>query len=460
MAARKIMWPFLWQQSSRGYFTSGVLRAYPRLSPQEVTAILRVNEYTQEFQGFSVKSYDSNQLPSNNPIEDTRAEARCLLTQGLLLGIFDGHAGGSCAQVLSKRLFKYVAASLLHPEVVHKYSQAPTDLIQSFNDNYELAKILEELYSSSFKQFLTDLAKQTSEVDANKALERAFLRIDHDMSQEAEPTVAGPASQATLTVATAGAVACVSYIAGAHLHVASTGDCQAVLGSVTENNRWTATKLTEEHNSDNAAEVARILAEHPPNEQDTVIKMDRLLGQLAPLRAFGDFRFKWSRDRLRRLLVPKLGDQALPPNYYTPPYLTAKPQVTHHRLTPKDKFLVIASDGLWDLISPLQAVRLVGEHMSGKVTLNPFRLPKSEMKLKEVNQLLLQRKEGLKMKPLDTNAATHLIRNALGGTEYGVDHGKLSQLLMLPDDMVRVFRDDITVTVVYFDSEFLQKCPA
>lgn len=121
---------------------------------------------------------------------------------------------------------------------------------------------------------------------------------------------------------------------------------------------------------------------------------------------------------------------------------------------------MIASDGLWDLISPLQAVRLVGEHMSGKVTLSPFRLPKSEMRLKEVNQLLLQRKEGLKMKPLDTNAATHLIRNALGGTEYGIDHGKLSQLLMLPADMVRVFRDDITVTVVYFDAEFLQKCPA
>jgi pyruvate dehydrogenase phosphatase len=48
----------------------------------QVTAILRVNEFTQEFQGYSVKSYDSNQLPSNNPIEDTRAEARCLLTQG------------------------------------------------------------------------------------------------------------------------------------------------------------------------------------------------------------------------------------------------------------------------------------------------------------------------------------------------------------------------------------------
>jgi hypothetical protein len=43
---------------------------------------LRVNEFTQEFQGYSIKSYDSNQLASNSPIEDTRAEARCLLTQG------------------------------------------------------------------------------------------------------------------------------------------------------------------------------------------------------------------------------------------------------------------------------------------------------------------------------------------------------------------------------------------
>jgi pyruvate dehydrogenase phosphatase len=107
-----------------------------------------------------------------------------------------------------------------------------------------------------------------------------------------------------------------------------------VLGSVSDNNRWTATKLTEEHNSDNAGEVARILAEHPPNEKDTVIKMDRLLGQLAPLRAFGDFRYKWSRDRLRRQLVPKLGEHAVPPNYYTPPYLTARPQVRHQIILP------------------------------------------------------------------------------------------------------------------------------
>lgn len=63
-------------------------------------------------------------------------------------------------------------------------------------------------------------------------------------------------------------------------------------------------------------------------------------------------------------------------------------------------------------------------------------------------------------KPLDKNAATHLIRNALGGTEYGIDNEKLIHLLSLPSDIVRLFRDDITVTVVYFDSEYLRNVPA
>lgn len=48
----------------------------------QVDTILRTNEYTHEFHEGSVKSYDSNQLASNNPIEDTRSEASCLFTTG------------------------------------------------------------------------------------------------------------------------------------------------------------------------------------------------------------------------------------------------------------------------------------------------------------------------------------------------------------------------------------------
>ncbi len=61
----------------------------------------------------------------------------------------------------------------------------------------------------------------------------------------------------------------------------------------------------------------------------------------------------------------------------------------------------------------------------------------------------------MKLKPADANSATHLLRSALGGTAYGVDHARLSQMLSLPQDMVRMFRDDITLLVPFFDSEFL-----
>nr|CAD7198422.1 unnamed protein product [Timema douglasi] len=454
----------------RAFHCSNKVNGYPRLTPLEVNSILRANEFTKEFSTpGSIKSYDSNQLSSNNPIEDTRLEAQCLLTTGMLLGVFDGHGGPSCAHVVAKRLLQYIAACLLPPDVLSKYLQSMENnedimILKTYNDQIDLVDELKELYKTNFRKFVKELSETKSqrEFQMKEAMEQAFLRLDDDISREAlTKQDTGPEiNLKTLSVTMSGAVACVVHIDGPHLHVASVGDCQAVLGVLTDVNTWMAKKLSIEHNTDNSAEVNRILAEHPSNERDTIIRMDRLLGQLAPLRALGDQRYKWSKATLNEVAVPYFGEKTIPPNYYTPPYLTARPDVTQHRLTPRDKFLVIASDGLWDMVSPLQVVRLVGEHMSGKVTLNPFKLPRKNMRIADINKLLLQRKEGLKKKPIDTNAATHLLRNALGGTEYGIDHGKLSHLLSMPDELVRLFRDDITVTVVYFDSEYLRHSPA
>ena len=63
-------------------------------------------------------------------------------------------------------------------------------------------------------------------------------------------------------------------------------------------------------------------------------------------------------------------------------------------------------------------------------------------------------------KPIDKNASTHLIRYALGGTDYGIDNSRLFHLLSLPKDVVRLFRDDITITILHFDSEYLRTLPA
>ncbi|XP_038216560.1 pyruvate dehydrogenase [acetyl-transferring]-phosphatase 1, mitochondrial [Zerene cesonia] len=434
-------------------------------SPQEVTITLRKNEFNKEFTYGAIKSYDSNQLASNDPIEDTRCEAQCKLTPGFLMGVFDGHGGPACAQVISKRMMKYIAASLLPSHVLENVkNQEETDnLIETFNDKADIVQDLKFIYDNSFRHYLSELSEfHKQELDVKSALEKSILQMDDDISKEVlEPYAAdGTLNHKTLSVALSGAVACIAYIDGPHLYVANVGDCNAVLGTMTEENEWISKKITKEHNSENFDELKRIWSEHPESERKTVIRRDRLLGELAPLRSLGDFRYKWPAEILSKVAVPLIGQRAIPANYHTPPYLTAKPDIYYHRLTPKDKFLIIASDGLWDMMTPLQSVKLVGEHMKGKVFFNPLKLPRKNIQLGDINELLLHRKESLKSKPKDRNAATHLIRHAIGGTEYGVDHARLAHLLSLSPDVSRMFRDDITVTVIYFDSEYLRQCPA
>ncbi|XP_063837908.1 pyruvate dehydrogenase [acetyl-transferring]-phosphatase 2, mitochondrial [Ostrinia nubilalis] len=433
-------------------------------SPQEVTVILRKNEFNKEFTSGAVKSYDSNQLASNDPIEDTRSEAQCKMTSGLLMGIFDGHGGPACAQVISKRLLNYVAAALLPLNDLKKYirTEPKENLLDTYNDRVEIVEDLKIMYENSFKEYLQELSNLPREgTDIRASLEQSIMKLDSDISKEViEPfKKSGTINPKTLSVALSGAVACLSHIDGPHLHVANVGDCNAVLGTLTEDNEWIAKKITKEHNSENFDELKRIWNEHPDSERKTVIRRDRLLGELAPLRSLGDYRYKWSLETLNNVAVPLVGQRAVPPNYHTPPYLTALPDIYYHRLTSKDKFMIIASDGLWDMMTPLQAVKLVGEHMKGKVFFNPLKLPRKNIQLGDINDLLLHRRESLKSKPKDRNAATHLIRHAIGGTEYGVDHSRLAHLLSLAPDVSRMFRDDITVTVVFFDSEYLRQCP-
>lgn len=315
---------------------------------------MTANEYTKEFneedRNHACISYDSNQLASNSPCEDARTEGSFIHTSGLLAGIFDGHAGNSCAQVISKRLLRYIAASLVSPLVLRQSLQEGAKsnaFLKCHNDKHDFIEELRDLYEQSFSRFTEELMNRRPEnFQMAEVLENAFLSLDQDLSDEA--TTSGISQ--TLNIALSGAVAVVAHIDKNHLHVANSGDAQAVLGSINENGVWSAKKLTEEHNAENMAEVRRILADHPLSERDTVIHGDRLLSQLAPLRAFGDVRYKWTREKLQKFIVPHFGASVIPPNYHTPPYLDVRPSIQHHQLTPKDKFLILASDGLWDVL--------------------------------------------------------------------------------------------------------------
>ncbi|XP_017142089.1 pyruvate dehydrogenase [acetyl-transferring]-phosphatase 1, mitochondrial [Drosophila miranda] len=429
----------------------------PQLSPYDVNLQLRENEFVYNFpvDGI-VRSYETNQLGSNSPCEDSRTEASLLHRNGFICGIFDGHGGAACGQVVSKRLLRYVSAATLPRQVLKEHIKQNCNsqsFLKCHNDNVDFVNEIKPIYEHSFQKYIKQLS-QTPQRDVSSELVHAFLQLDEALSHEALATI----DVRTMGVALSGAVACLVHLEGLQLHVASTGDCGAVLGVLDpQTNQWQPKKLNIEHNADNMAEVKRILDEHPKEEHDTVIRNGRLLSQLAPLRAFGDYRYKWSLDIMQKKVVPLIGEQAMAPNYYTPPYLTARPDVQQHELSVNDKFLVIASDGLWDFLSPSEVVSLVGEHINSKKILEPMRLPEGNPTLQQISDQLAERKAGLTRKPIDQNAATHLIRNALGATDYGIEHSKISYYLSLPKDVVRLYRDDITITVIYFNTEHIAR---
>ena len=165
--------------------------------------------------------------------------------------------------------------------------------------------------------------------------------------------------------------------------------------------------------------------------------------------------------------------RSAPSTLKTPPYVTAKPVVTHRPISflplpappasssPALRFVVLATDGLWDELSNEDVVALVAGHLAGLRGAVPrAELPRlvrtapgaaagvdgKDAAFRAQQQQQQRRRDGAWAFE-DDNVSTHLVRNALGGAD--TDH--LRRLASIPAPHSRRFRDDITVTVVWWE---------
>jgi pyruvate dehydrogenase phosphatase len=154
-----------------------------------------------------------------------------------------------------------------------------------------------------------------------------------------------------------------------------------------------------------------------------------------------------------------------PPNLKTPPYIIARPVVTHRKLTippiadpnaPSSnstfRFIVLATDGLWDQLTSEDVVSLVGGHLSGVKGIVPKSVLPSVVPTTAGSRTVegKNRRQGKREGSwafVDDNVSTHLIRNAFGGG----DEIQLRKLLSIPVPHSRRFRDDVTVTVLWWE---------
>lgn len=260
------------------------------------------------------------------------------------------------------------------------------------------------------------------------------------------------------------------------LRVACTGDSRAVLGrrSASSPGRWSALALSTDQTGSNPDEAARMRKEHPGEEH--VVRNGRVLGGLEPTRAFGDAVYKWSKDVSDRLRKGYFA-RSYSPLLKTPPYVTAEPVVTTTKIQPENgDFLVLATDGLWEMLTNEEVVGLVGkwietqQQQAGGASLLGGQAKATAPSLFEriwpggkkdplpiegdkgnggsgsgdegqktpvrVQQWGISPDHKDRFVVKDKNAATHLIRNALGGK----NDEQVCALLTLPAPTSRRFR--------------------
>ncbi|KPM34928.1 hypothetical protein AK830_g11636 [Neonectria ditissima] len=399
--------------------------------------------------GQGVTRYDLVQLPSNDPIEDDHAEkivqvpSRSNPTDAdnsdwMFWGVFDGHSGWTTSATLRESLISYVAREL--------------------NDTYKKAK-----------------GAVPSEEDVTVAIKTGFNNLDHEIVHKSVEKVFKSSSKTVaaelLQPALSGSCALLSFYDSRSklLRVACTGDSRAVLGRRSDSGKWTATALSDDQTGSNPAEASRMRKEHPG--EDYVIRNGRVLGGLEPSRAFGDAVYKWSRDVAWKLRENFFG-RSPSPLLKTPPYVTAEPVVTTTKIQPENgDFLVLATDGLWEMLTNEEVVGLVGKWIETEAkasTGSQFDAAWSKIFGSSQSPLPVEARKGASpdgnKTPIrlaqwgidpdakdrflvkDKNVATHLVRNALGGT----NDEQVCALLTLPSPFSRRYRDDLTVQVIFF----------
>ncbi|KAL4076195.1 phosphatase 2C-like domain-containing protein [Scleroderma yunnanense] len=465
-------------------------RVFPLLSQSTVDERLREHA-KEEIIHRSGRNWRINtaSVAANDPIED--AHAHVIVTRDpddplapgdwLFFAIMDGHAGPHTSRLLSKTLVNAVMlelSSLIHDTKASRWFS--TSKVQN-PDTISLAiqnaftKLDHELINAPLRVLAENMDKEVG----------ASQRI---------PDLSGhPLALPLMLPAVSGSCALMAVIdtAQRNLYIACSGDSRAVAGVWEENENgggsWRVEVLSEDQTGRNPNEHKRMQSEHPPEEAEKVIIRGRVLGGLEPTRAFGDARYKWSRevqDVLSSLNTAFLvGNnkplRPAPASLKTPPYVTATPVVTHRDLTFGDFadenssapstqlkpsppcFVVLATDGLWDKLSSEEVVALVGGALQGlsgtipKIELSslvptaPGSTSTVEGKDKHTLKDMDKKQDG-SWSFDDDNLSVHLIRNAFGGG----DRHAVKTLMSIPYPHARRYRDDTTVTVVVWDDNY------
>ncbi|KAG7595702.1 PPM-type phosphatase domain [Arabidopsis suecica] len=236
-------------------------------------------------------------------------------------GVFDGH--GPHGHLVARKVRDSLPVKLLSLlNSIKSKQNGPIGTRASKSDSLEAEK-----------------EESTEEDKLNFLWEEAFLKSFNAMDKELR-------SHPNLECFCSGCTAVTIIKQGSNLYMGNIGDSRAILGSKDSNDSMIAVQLTVDLKPDLPREAERIkqckgrvfALQDEPEVSRVWLPFDNAPG-LAMARAFGDFCLK---------------DYGV----------ISIPEFSHRVLTDRDQFIVLASDGVWDVLSNEEVVEVVASATS------------------------------------------------------------------------------------------------
>lgn len=175
----------------------------------------------------------------------------------------------------------------------------------------------------------------SQESDIKTALTNGFVEVDKALATS------------RIDCEFSGSTTVVTLLKGRTLTTAWVGDSRGVMGRQQKDGRWVHVDLTCDHKPTNVDEKARILQANGRVER----LVDELGQPMGPHRVW--LQYAWIPGlAMSRALGDVLAHQV---------GVTSLPDHSVHELTPEDKFIILASDGVWEFITSKEAVELVAQ---------------------------------------------------------------------------------------------------
>ncbi|XP_042513397.1 probable protein phosphatase 2C 25 [Macadamia integrifolia] len=335
------------------------VRQYARMSKDDEDGMDDALLWFRDLDRHSLGEFSIAVVQANEAIEDqSQVETG---PHGTFVGIYDGHAGPDASRFVCDHLF-------LH-------------LMRLSREN---GNISEDVLRNAFF-----------------ATEEGFLALVR-RTQETKPLMAATGSCCLVGVIWRGV-----------LHVANLGDSRAVMGCLGRSNYIVADQLTREHNASLEEVRQELKSLHPDDSHIVVLKHGvwRVKGIIQVSRSIGDAYLKKPEFAIDSIPKFRLSEPL------RRPALTAEPSIYSRPIRHQDKFVIFASDGLWEHMTNQEAVEIVYNHPRAGIARRLIRTAMTEAAKKR-----------------------EMTYETIKNVERGIR---------------RFFHDDITVVVIFIDQELL-----